>query len=338
MVAQIPRHVPTMRAWHALRYGGPDVLELRSVPRPRLGPHDVMIAVEATTVSSGDRRIRAFDLPAGLRIAGRLMLGLSAPRNPVLGTELTGRVVEVGAKVERFAVGDRVIAFPGARMGAHAEFCRIDERRAIVARTAGMSLQTAASLAFGGTTALDYLRRANLAPGETVLVIGASGTVGSALVQLARYRGANVTAVTSTSNLDMVRRLGAHAVIDYSATEADHATRKYDVIADAVGALTYKTAIARLRPGGRYLAIAGGLADLLARPKGETRPIAGPAAERQDDLVELVELVERGAFTPLIDSIFAFEDLPAAHARVDSGHKRGSVVVVLSPADSARPA
>jgi NADPH:quinone reductase-like Zn-dependent oxidoreductase len=316
-----------MRAWFARRYGGPDMLELRDVPLPRPGPNDLLIRVEATTVSAADRRIRSLDFPKGLRLIGRAIFGFARPRRPVLGVELTGIVVAKGAKATRFAVGDAVIAYPGTGLGAHAEYAAVAEGRPIVARPAGLTVEAAAALAFGGLTARDFLRRAELRPGERVMVIGASGTVGSALVQLAADAGAKVTAVTSTGNLDLARSIGAAAVVDYTRQDLAAADGPYDIVADAVGALTFASALPLLGEGGRYLAINAGVPDMLARPRGSRRAIAGPSAERQDDLEALTALAVEGRFRPLIDSVVAFEALADAHARADTGRKRGSLVV-----------
>lgn len=327
--APLPR---TMRAWVATAYGGPEVLALREMPVPVPRPGEILIRMQATTVSSGDRRIRALDMPRGMRLAGRLALGLRRPRRPVLGAELAGVVAAVGAGVARFAPGEAVIAYPGMRQGAHAEFCRMRADGMVVARPAGMALETAAALGFGGTTARDYLRRAGLRAGERVLVIGASGTVGAALVQLAAAQGAIVTAVTSTANLAMALASGAAEAIDY--TVRDYTARDiaagpgcWDIVADAAGALDFRRALPLLAEGGRYLAIAGGLGDLLSRPRRGRRCIAGPAAERVDDLLALVEMAERAVLRPPIDAVFRFEALPEAHARADTGRKRGSLVV-----------
>ncbi|MCC5983632.1 MAG: NAD(P)-dependent alcohol dehydrogenase [Rhodobacteraceae bacterium] len=316
-----------MRAWVATGYGGPEVLALRDVPMPLPGKGEVLIRVQATTVSSGDRRVRALDLPPGMGLLGRLALGLRRPRRAVLGAELTGLVAAVGQGVTGLAPGDAVIAFPGFRQGAHAEFAVMPATGMVVPRPEGMTLEIAAALGFGGTTARDYLRRAGLCAGERVLVIGASGTVGAALVQLARATGAAVTAVTSGANVEMVRAMGAAEVIDYTARNVTEGPERWDVVADAVGALSFRKALPIMTEGGRYLAIAGGLGDLVARRRGSRRPIAGPAAERRDDLEALVDLAQCGAFRPPIDAVYPFVDLPAAHARADTGRKRGSLVI-----------
>ncbi len=325
--APLPR---TMRAWIATAYGTPEVLALRDVKMPVPGPGDILIRMQATTVSSGDRRVRALDLPPGMGLVGRLALGLRRPRRAVLGVELTGLVAAIGAGVTRFAPGHPVIAFPGFRMGAHAEYCRMPAGGMVVPRPADMAVETAAALGFGGTTARDYLRRAKLRAGERVLVIGASGTVGAALVQLATAEGAIVSAVTSTANLDLARQFGAVEAIDYAVRDITAGPDRWDIVADAVGALDFRRALPILAEGGRYLAIAGGLGDLLARRQGSRSCLAGPAAERADDLAALADLAHRGIFRPPIDAVFPFEALPDAHTRADTGRKRGSVVVMAN--------
>jgi NADPH:quinone reductase-like Zn-dependent oxidoreductase len=261
-------------------------------------------------------------------LLGRLALGVRRPRRAVLGAELTGVVAAVGAEVTRFGPGDAVIAFPGFRQGAHAEYCRMPADGMVVSRPDGMAVETAAALGFGGTTARHYLRRAGVSAGERVLVIGASGTVGAALVQLAVAAGAAVSAVTSTANLGLAREFGAAEAIDYTVRDITAGPDRWDIVADAVGALDFRRALPILAEGGRYLAIDGGLGDLLARRRGSRRCIAGPASERLDDLAALVDLAERGAFRPPIDAVFPFDALPAAHARADTGRKRGSLVVM----------
>lgn len=316
-----------MRAWCARAYGGPEVLELRDIPLtpPRAG--EVLVRVEATTVSSGDRRIRALDVPPGMGWMVRVAFGLTRPRNPILGAEFTGLVAAVGPGVTRWREGDAVIGFPGARQGAHAEYARMPAEGRLVARPASVSLEAAAALSFGGSTARHFLRRAGLRAGERVLVIGASGTVGSAIVQLALQADAAVTGVASTANQDLVRGLGA-AALDYAVEEVSARGRVWDVIADPAGALDWPRAQAMLAEGGRYLAINAGLGAMLARGKGTRRILAGPAEERREDLEALAEMAAAGHFRPLIDSVRPFAELPAAHARADSGRKRGSAVVL----------
>lgn len=322
-----------MKAWFARHYGGPEVLRLEEAPKPVPKPGEVLVRVHATTVNSGDVRMRGFDLPRGMKLLGRLALGWTRPRQPILGTELAGVVDAVGPGVTRFARGDAVYAFPGLKMGAHAEYAVLPEAGPISHLPEGLDFNTAAALCFGGTTALQFLRRAGLRRGETMLVLGGSGAVGMALVQLGRHLGAAVTATTSTGNIELVKGLGADRVIDYTATDIASLPDRFDIVADAVGAMDFATAQRLLKPKGRYLAIAGALAEMLGSlrpgPQGK-RMIAGPAAERIEDIVELGRLAAAGLFRPHIERIYPFADLPAAHAHVDTGRKRGSLVIAVA--------
>ena len=212
-------------------------------------------------------------------------------------------------------------------MGGHAPYAAIKETGLIARKPANLSFEAAASLCFGGMTARDFIRKASLKPGESLLVIGASGTVGSAFVQLAGHMGVHVTAVTSTGNLDHVRAIGADAVIDYKTQAIADIGQSFDVIADTVAATTFTGCLPILKEGGRYLTVAGGLSDMLARRRCTRRSIAGPVKSRREDLLDLIRLAETGAFTPPIDSVFPVEEMRQAHARTDSGRKRGSVVV-----------
>lgn len=320
-----------MKTWHCTRYGGPDVLELVEAPLRGPRPDEVLVRIHATTVSSGDTRVRALRLPRGFGPFARLIFGWRRPRQPVLGTEFSGTVAAVGAQVTRWRPGDAVIGFPGAAMGSHAEYRLMPPNRPLVAKPAGLSFVQAAALNFGGTTALHFLRKAALQPGASLLVIGAAGTVGSAMVQLARHAGARVTAVTSTGNTDLARALGAEAVVDYTREDVAGLSARFDIVADCVGALTFRRSLPLLREHGRYLAIDTDLPGMFARPVGTKRSVAGPASERVEDVQELARLAAAGVFAPVIDGIHGFSDLPSAHARVDTGHKRGSVVVELVP-------
>lgn len=321
----------TMQVWECRGYGGPDrlVLAERPVPVPRQG--EVLVRIAATTVSSGDARIRALRLPPGFSLIGRPMLGFFGPRQKILGTEFAGHIAALGPGVTGWREGDAVVGFPGAAQGCHAEYRTMPVTRPLIAWPAGVSLEQAAALGFGGTTARHFLRRAQVGPGTRLLVIGASGTVGSAMVQLARAAGAEVTGVTSARNLDLVRSLGADT-IDYGQQDFRTLGRHWDVIADTVAAASFGAVLPCLAPAGRYLPIAGGLADLLARPRQGRTSIGGPAAERPEDLVALGQLAEAGAFRPVVGAVMDWQQMPQAHALVDSGHKRGSVVVRVGPA------
>lgn len=321
-----------MKAWFARRYGGPEVLRLEEVPIPAPKQGEVLVRVHSTTVNSGDVRVRGCAFPLGTKLLGRLALGWNSPRQPILGTEFSGVVEAVGQGVTRFAKGDAVYAFLGIKQGAHAEYVAMAENGLIGHLPAGLDFHTAAALSFGGTTALHYLRKAKLQRGETMLVLGASGAVGSALAQIGRLRGSVVTATTSYRNLDLVAPW-ADCVIDYGATNIAALPDRFDIIADAVGALDFARAQSLLKSDGRYLAIAGALKEMLCSlrpgPDGK-RMLSGPAAERAEDVGDLGRLAAAGHYRPNIDRVFAFADMPAAQAYVDTGRKRGSVVISVA--------
>jgi NADPH:quinone reductase-like Zn-dependent oxidoreductase len=315
------------------RYGPPEVVRIVDVPPPTPRAHQLLVRVHATTVSSGDWRLRSLDLPRGFGPVARLAFGLRRPRQPILGTELSGVVAAVGREVTNFAVGDEVIAFTGAKMGCHAEMVCVSATGAVLAKPPHLSHAQAATLGFGGTTALDFLRRGHVRPGEQLLVNGASGTVGTALVQLAANHGAIVTAVCSTRNLPLMRYLGAHYVVDYTTTDIAAAGIRYDVIADTAGTSPYARCRDALTPTGRLLLINAGLDQMLSAPwitwRHGHRVVAGPAAEHAEDLKMVASLASRGRYTPVIDRCYPLHDIVAAHRHVDTGHKRGSVVVVV---------
>jgi NADPH:quinone reductase-like Zn-dependent oxidoreductase len=317
------------------RYGSPDVLEVKEVPAPTPKDDEILIRVHATTVTTGDWRARSLELPAGFGWLGRLVFGVFGPRQPVLGTELSGEVVAIGRRVTRFAVGDQVFAFPGAKMGCHAEYRSLSQAAAIAPKPANLSHEEAAALSFGGTTALGFLRRAKLQPGERVLVVGASGGVGTAAVQLAKHFGAEVTGVCSTANVELVRSLGADHVIDYTQADFTRTGQTWDVILDTTGTAPYSRCKGSLRDGGRLLLVLGGLSDLLLAPwvslTTRKRVSAGPVSGNADDLRFLARLAEAGELRPVIDRRYPFEQIVQAHRHVDTGHKRGNVVMTLLP-------
>lgn len=314
-------------------YGPPDVLRIRERPTPEPMDQELLIRVRATTVSSADWRVRSLALPRGFGLLGRPMLGLRAPRQPILGTELAGDVVAVGKAVTAFGLGDRVFAFPGGAMGAYAEYVCLPADGPVARMPANLDYAQAAALSFGGSTMLDFFRRGGLRSDDRVLVNGASGAVGTAAVQLARHVGAHVTGVCSTANLDLVRSIGADRVIDYTTHDVTRSGDVYDVIVDAAGTAPFARSAAILATGGRLLLVNATLPELLLAPwrtlKGSRTVIAGPAQERIDYLHQLAELAICGAFRPVIDRIYPFGRIVEAHRYVDQGHKRGNVVIMF---------
>jgi NADPH:quinone reductase-like Zn-dependent oxidoreductase len=323
----------TMKAAIYEAYGSPEVVHLGEVPKPVPTENEVLVRVRATTVSSGDWRARSLEMPPGFSALGRLVFGIKRPRQPILGTELAGVVEAVGSKVRAFRPDDAVFGFAGGAMGCHAEYRCLPADGRIALKPVQLSFEEAAALSFGGMTALDVFRRGNLKAGERVLINGASGAVGSAAVQIAKHLGAHVTGVCSRENAERVKALGADAVIDYRVQDFATARNAYDVIVDCAGTAPFGRVRHALKEHGRLLVVLGGFGALLTAPfatMGNTRKIvSGPAAERVEDFKVLAELAEQGAFTPMIDEVFPLERIVEAHRRVDSGRKRGSVVVTM---------
>jgi len=324
-----------MKAVTYRRYGGPTVVALDDVPKPSAKPNEVLIRIRATTVSSADWRARSLTLPRGFRLLGRLVFGLTKPRRPILGTELAGVVEEVGREVTRFRPGDAVIAFAGGRFGCHAEYRTMPEDGMIARKPANLSFEAAASLSFGSMNSLPFLRdKAGIRRGDQVLVVGASGAVGSAAVQIARHFGANVTAVTSTPNLALVASIGAEKAIDY--TKVDFATtgETWDIIVDTTGTLSFRHCASSLKPGGRLVVVAGSFAQFLGignpSPASGKRVISGVAPATPDHLRYIANLASSGELKPVIDRVYRLKDAADAHAYVDTGRKRGSVVLSVS--------
>ena len=315
-------------------YGGPDVVQLREVEMPVPKDKEVLIRIHATTVASGDCRIRASNFPRGFGLAGRLIFGTSRPRQPILGTECSGVIEATGPAVTRFRPGDTVIAFGGAGFRCHAQYRTMREDGALVAKPAGLGFEDAAAIAFGGTTALHFLRGlGRLQRGERVLVNGASGCVGVAAVQFAKYLGAHVTGVCSGAKAELVRSLGADAVIDYGSVDFATSGKRWDIILDTVGNAPFARTRNALNENGRLLLVASGLPDLLKAPfqsmMSGRKVAGGPAPERSEDLALLATLCKAGTVRPVIDSTYPFDRIVEAHARAESGRKTGSVVVTM---------
>jgi NADPH:quinone reductase-like Zn-dependent oxidoreductase len=285
-----------MRAVICMGYGPPDVLKLRQVEKPVPKDHELLIKVHATTVHRGDVRIRSFDVPRGQRFMARLVLGFTRPKNPILGMELAGEVEAVGKDVTLFRPGDEVFAFTGWGLGAYAEYICLPEKPRKSATKEGMLAtkpanmtfeEAAAGVATGGVTALRILRKANIQSGQKVLIYGASGSVGTYAVQLAKSFGADVTGVCSTANLDLVRSLGADRVIDYTQQDFTEGDETYDVVFDAVGKLSSSRAKRPLKKTGAYLNVnkdsgsGGGSTRGPGLPQGTHRDREGPDGHRQ---------------------------------------------------------
>ena len=314
------------------RYGGPEVVSLAEIPKPSPKDNEVLIRIRATTVTSGDWRARSLNMPKGFRLMGRLAFGLFGPRQPILGTELAGQIEAVGKAVTRFKMGDAVFAFTGAGFGCHAEYRAMPEDGLIALKPANLSFEQAAALSFGGTTALNFLRdKAGIEAGDKVLIVGASGGVGTAAVQLAKHFGAEVTGVTSTANLALVRSIGADKVIDYTNQDFARAGQTWDIILDTTGTAPFARCDSVLKPGGRLIVVLGTLALMLgigrpSKASGKTLIAAVPKVTVAD--IELLgRLAAAGKLRTVIDRSYPIAHAAEAHAYVETGRKRGNVVM-----------
>jgi NADPH:quinone reductase-like Zn-dependent oxidoreductase len=309
------------------RYGPPDVLRLEDVERPIPAEDEVLIRVRATTVNRTDCHRRAAE-PFIWRFFG----GLRRPRHRILGGELAGEVEAVGAAVTEFAVGDRVFGTSGPRLGGHAEYLCRRESGLIAHMPDGLSFEEAAAVADGALSALTCLRRAGLRVGQTIVVYGASGSIGTAGVQLARHFGADITAVCNTKNLELVRSLGADRVLDYTQEDFTRNGETYDVVFDAVGKLSFRRCKGSLKSGGIYVATDG----LRNLPLGVwtsrfgDKKVALPLPNwKREDVLFLKELIESGGYRPVVDRVYPLEDVVEATRYVETQQKTGNVVLTL---------
>ena len=331
-----------MKAIVYTEYGPPEVLHLKDVEKPAPKDDEVLIKIHATTVTTGDVNARGFTfVPPGFGPLPRIMFGIRAPKLSILGSDVSGVIEAVGKDVRSFKEGDQVFGMDGETLGAYAEYVCRPEAGTLVIKPVNLTHEEAAAIPFGFSTTLYFLReKADIQSGQKVLINGASGGVGTAAVQLAKYFGAEVTGVCSSRNLELVKSLGADKVIDYTKEDFTQNGETYDIIFDTVvGKTSFSGSKNSLKENGYYLAVAGGLKEgvqmLWTSVIGNKKVIfgGGMACERKEYLLFIKELAEAGKIKSVIDKIYPLEQIAEAHRYVDSGRKKGNIVISVEQND-----
>ncbi len=305
-----------MKAVICTTYGAPEVLKITEVQKPVPKANEVLVRIKATAVNSGDVRVRGLAVKGFLRLMMRIVLGFRKPRKPILGTVLSGIVEETGEKVSPFKPGDEVYASTGFKFGAYAEYITLPAHGTLTYKPENASFEEAAAILFGGMTALYFLQKAGIAslPNARVLVYGATGSVGSAAVEIAKHYGAHVTAVCSEEGVELAKTLGSDTIVIYSRQDFTKLDTPFDIVFDAVGKTKRKNCVQLLKNGGRYLTVAS----------------LDVAKETKAQLELLKELFEKGEIKAHIDKSYRFDQIVEAHRYVDKGRKKGNVVISLN--------
>lgn len=325
-------HNMNMKAVECTKYGPPDVLEFKEVEKPTAKDNEVLIRIHAATVTAGDCEIRRFEMPNWLWLPARLGFGIRGPRNKILGQELAGEIEETGKDVKQFSKGDQVFGRTGFGFGAHAEYISLPEDGVLAIKPPNMTYREAAAVPSGGLDALHFIRKGNIQNGQKVLINGASGSIGTFAVQIAKHFGAEVTGVCSTINLDMVRSIGADHVIDYQEEDFTKSGETYDVIFDVVGKSPYSGSLKSLKENGYYLLANPGLSQMIRgwwTTLMSNKNVLTGAGENKEDLLLLKELIDFGKIKTVIDRCYPLEKTAEAHRYVEKGHKQGNVIITM---------
>ncbi len=317
-----------MKAIVNTQYGEPEVLQLKEVEKPSPKDNEILLKIKATAVNSGDWRLRKAE-----PFAVRLFLGLTKPKIHILGSVFSGEVESVGKDVTRFKVGDEVFGHTDMRFGAYAEYKCIPENGSLALKPSSLTHEEAAVIPFGGTTALHWMRKVKIKTGQKILINGASGAVGTAAVQLAKFFGAHVTGVCSTANIDLVKSIGADKVIDYTKEDFSLNGETYDIILDTVNTLSFSDCLKSLHKNGSLILSAAGLSDMVrglwTTMTSSIKVFTGVISHNAEDIIFLKNLIEANKYKPVIDIIYPLEKMADAHAYVEKGHKKGNVAIAL---------
>jgi NADPH:quinone reductase-like Zn-dependent oxidoreductase len=315
-----------MKAIVYTKYGVPSVLQLEEVEKPIPKNNEILIKIKATAVNSGDVRLRKAD-----PFAVRFLFGLIKPKINILGAVFSGEVESVGKDVTLFKIGEPVFGHTDMRFGAYAEYICLSENSSLATKPANISYTEAAGIPFGGTTALHFIKKADIKQGQKVLIVGASGAVGSAAVQIAKYFGATVTAVCSSGNIDLVKSIGADKVIDYTKEDFTQNVEIYDVIFDAVNTISVFRSLKSLNKNGIMILSAAGMSEMIQglwiSLTSSRKVLTGVISHKAEDIIFLKDLIEVGKLKPVIDRTYSLKEMAEAHAYVEKGHKKGNVAI-----------
>ena len=318
-----------MKAIELTKYGAPEFLQMNEVEKPSPKDNEILIKIHASSVSSGDARMRRAD-----PFIIRLIFGFKRPRKPILGVVVAGEIEAIGKSVSNYKIGDQVFGSSGMSFGAHAEYVSVTEDAVLALKPGNMTYEEAAAIPFGATASMHFLRIANIQQGQKVLIYGASGALGTMAVQLAKNYGADITAVCSTSNIELMKSLGADHVIDYTQEDFTRNGKKYDVVFDTVGKSSLRKALMSLSDNGYLLLASAGIGTMIGGSIKSMfirkKIVSGVIKETVKDMNFFKQLIEKGSLKAVIDRTYPLEQIVEAHAYVDKGHKKGNVIIAIN--------
>ncbi len=318
-----------MKAIVCTKYGAPEFLQMKEVEKPSPMDNEILIKIHASSVSSGDSRMRRAD-----PFIIRLIFGFKRPRKPILGVVFAGEIEAIGTSVSNYKIGDQVFGSSGMIFGAHAEYVSVPEDAVLALKPSNMTYEEAASIPFGATASMHFLRIANIQQGQKVLIYGASGALGTMAIQLAKNYGAEITAVCSTANVELTKSLGADHVIDYTLEDFARNGKKYDVVFDTIGKISLKKGLKSLSDNGHLLLASAGIGTMIGGSIKsmfiKKKIVSGVIKETVKDMNFFKQLIEQGSLKAVIDRTYPLEQIAEAHSYVDKGHKKGNVIIAIN--------